>query len=97
MTLPVAELKKRFPVIRGRDHGHPMTLGEIVAWVGKALDAMASEESQNDVAADILDREFLFGAWGDRWKDSDIDLLRDLRGMVIAAYRLGKANSQRLG
>lgn len=90
--MTITELKKRFPVIHGRDHGEPMKLGEIVALLGKALDAKASEESVHDVACDILDRDFLFGAWGTHWDDTDVDLLRDLRGIIIAAYRAGKGS-----
>jgi len=60
--------------------------------VGEALDSKASEESKRDVAADILDREFLFGCWGYRWTEQDYDLLRDLRGAIISAYRAGKSS-----
>lgn len=91
--MTVAELKKKFPVVRGRDHGDRKRLGDIVALIAKALEAKASPDSTADVAADVIDRELLFGAWGDRWEDRDFDLLRDIRGLVIAAYRAGKASA----
>lgn len=92
--MSIKDWKKKFPQIYGKDHGRRMTLGDVVAKLGKALDANASKESVDDVACDVLDRDFLFGAWGSRWADGDADLLRDLRGIIIAAYRAGKRNRQ---
>lgn len=91
--MKVSELRKRFPVIHGRDHGGRRTIVDIVKMLGDALDAQASKESVEEIAVDILDREFFFGAWGDRWKDSDL-LLRDLRGLVVAAYRIGRTRAE---
>jgi len=89
--MKVSDWQKKYPVTHGRDFGQRVTLGEILNRLEAALNAEASEESVDDVACDILDRDFLFGAWGQRWDDRDADLLRDIRGLVIAAYRRGKA------
>lgn len=95
MTLSITELKAKYPTVRGRDHGPRLTLGRLIEMVGEALDSKASEESKRDVAADILDREFLFGCWGYRWTEQDYDLLRDLRGAIISAYRAGKSSDKK--
>jgi hypothetical protein len=91
--MTISELKELYPVVRGRDHGPRLTLGRLLEMVGEALDAKASDESQREVACDIIDKEFLFGCWGDRWTDRDVDLLRDLRGAIISAYRAGRAKA----
>jgi hypothetical protein len=91
--LDIDALRKKFPLIHGRDFGEKLTLGDIVARVGQALDANASKASRHDVACDILDRDLLFGAWGNRWGVQDWELLRQLRGAIIAAYELGKTRA----
>lgn len=95
MNFDVDALKKKFPVTHGRDFGHRVALGEIIRRVGEALDAKgASRESIHDVACDIIDRDLLFGAWGDRWEAKDFGLLRDIRGAIIAAYEAGRLNAR---
>lgn len=86
----INDLKKKFPVIYGRDHSSKITLSDIVSRIGTALDAEASEESRRYIACDIIDRDFLFGAWGDRWTEADLLLLKDLRGLIIQAYKAGQ-------
>lgn len=88
----ITELRKKFPVVNFKDRKEGVTVGEIIARVAKALDAKASQASTTDVACDVLDRDLLFGAWGDRWEDRDVDLLRDLRAVILGAYREGKKN-----
>lgn len=88
--LSIEECRKKYPRISSKD-SYGITVGEIVERLGKALDADASHESQNEIAAEILDRDFLFGAWGYIWTERDYDLLRDIRGVIVAAYRAGKA------
>lgn len=94
MTNDIDALKKKFPVTHSRDHGQRVTLGEVVRRLGNALDADASRESRIEVACDILDRDLLFGAWGDRWSEQDCLLLRDIRGAIVAAYEAGKAKAE---
>lgn len=86
----IAELKKKFPIKHGKDHGEPLTLGTIATRIREAMEANASELSRKDIACDIIDRDFLFGAWGDKWTDYDVNLLRDIRGLILAAYMAGK-------
>lgn len=88
--MDVDACKKKFPVIYRRDHSQGLTLGKIIERVKQALDSNASEASRHDVACDIIDRDLLFGAWGDRWEAQDLDLLRDIRGAIVAAYEAGK-------
>ena len=94
MTPDVDTLKAKYPQIYGRDCGQRITLGQVLDRLCAALDANASEESVDDVACDILDRDFLFGAWGSHWDKYDELMLADIRGMIIAAYRRGKAKVQ---
>lgn len=91
--MKVSDWQKKYPVTHGRDFGGKMTLGEVLDYLEAALNAEATEESTSDVACDVLDKYFLFGAWGQRWDDRDYDLLRDIRGLVISAYRRGKAKA----
>lgn len=88
--MTIAELKKKYPVVFGRDGGQQIIVSEIMGRLQAALEANASTRSVHNVACDILDRDFLFGAWGWCWDDCDEDLLRDIRGMIIHAYRAGK-------
>lgn len=90
----VEALKKKFPVTHGRDSGEKLTLGEIIERMGRALDADASDESRREIASDILDRDLLFGAWGNRWTEQDWLLLRDIRGAIVTAYKVGKSRAQ---
>lgn len=87
--MTIEELKRRFPVKNGRDHGERVTIGVISEMIGRAMTACVSHESRLDVASDIIDRELLFGAWGDRWKDGDQDLLSDIRGLILGAWMDG--------
>lgn len=91
------------------DHGERMTIAEIVAAVGEALD-------NNDVngACDALDYKFIYGCWNHILdpKPHEHDgptptsngyavrtialselhkLNRDIRGLIVAAYNLGKS------
>lgn len=91
--MDVEEAQKKFPQIYGRDFGERITLDQVLDRLCAALDANASKESIDDVACDILDRDFLFGAWGSRWNKYDELMLRDIRGIIIAAYRRGKAKA----
>lgn len=90
----VKSLQEKYPAIYARDGGEKLTLGEVVARVGRALDAGASRKSAHAIACDVIDRDLLFGAWGWRWDERDWLMLRDLRGAIIAAYKLGKVNGQ---
>lgn len=94
MTHDVDTMKAKYPVNHGRDFGQRVTLADLLDRLEAALNADASEESQDDVACDVLDRDFLFGAWGDHWDKYDEWLLRDIRGLVIAAIRRDKAKAK---
>lgn len=93
MTRDVQTLRARFPQLYSRDGRHRLTLGEVVGRVAEALDAATTEDSKHEAACDIIDRDFLFGAWGHRWEAFDFDLLRDIRGAIISAYERGKAKA----
>lgn len=94
--MKIEDLKKKYPVTHGKDHGPRITIGELVSRVGKALDAKgASPESVRAIACDILDRDFLFGAWGESWRSYDYDLLADIRGAIINAYRAGQESQKK--
>ena len=87
----IDELKDKYPVVNGKDAGERLTIGTLVERIGQALDARgATKESAHEIAADVIDRDFLFGAWGWRWDNRDHDLLRDIRGIIISAYEAGK-------
>lgn len=90
--MKISELKKKFPIKHGKDHGEPLTLGMIVARLKDVMEAKASKESRISIACDIIDRDFLFGAWGDKWTNYDQDILRDIRGMIIEAYIAGASH-----
>jgi hypothetical protein len=95
----VDALKRKFPVIYGNDHGKGITLAEIIKRVGAALDTQdqgVSRETAHDLACDVIDRYFLFGAWGHLWEEHDVLMLANLRGMIAGAYEAGKAKASEL-
>jgi len=59
----------------GRDHDKHITLGEIVE---KLLPLVSDKER----FIDVLDEEFLFGAWEERFRHTDLNFIRDMRGIV---------------
>lgn len=96
--MDVNDLKKKYPVTHGRDFGKRTTLEGIVERVGQALDVKGvTRKAAHEIAADIIDRDLLFGAWGARWEEKDRDLLRDVRGAIILAYEAGRAKAVERG
>ncbi len=89
--MTIDELRRKFPIRNGKDHGNGVTIGQLSAMIDKALSADASRESRRAIASDIIDREFLFGAWGDRWKEHDCPMLADIRGLIMGAWEAGRA------
>jgi hypothetical protein len=59
-----------------RGSGPAITVGEIVDKLLAARDVNAF--------CDVMDDEFLFGAWGDYLRDVPSSLLRDIRGLAWA-------------
>jgi hypothetical protein len=82
----------RHPVKYGRDHSGRITLGEIVRELGDLFAAGAPEEE----ICQFLDREFIFGTWGDVMREvRDRNFPRDIRGFIVAAYKEGRERGAR--
>jgi hypothetical protein len=75
----MGERVTELPLKYGRDHGAIITMGDLVE---KLL-----VETDKEKFLDILDEEFLFGAWGHWLKTADHYLLKDLRGLVLNLAR----------
>ena len=71
---------KRHQQIHGRDHGTRFTLEDLVALLIEA----AAKNADDDELCDLLDREFLFGAWRSELESRVPELIRDLRGVIIS-------------
>ena len=80
------QLAEKYSVINSRDDAGSYTLEDLVTRLGDWIDS-----GDEDGTLDFLDREFLFGAWGHViGKILEIDFTRDLRGVILQAYKLGK-------
>lgn len=86
-------------VKHGRDHGDRFTMGDLVEPLAEALDRDPDDSTE---FCTIIDREFLYGAWG--WliealpEGSQASIfLADLRGLVRSAYREGHKRGFMLG
>jgi hypothetical protein len=100
----MSDFRSRYPVKYGPKNGNPMTLAEILRQVADAADraetiALSSGISANyEKVGEILDREFLFGAWGAAWSELDermaLELLANLRGAILGAYRVGRERGE---
>lgn len=88
----------RYPVKNG-PAARRVSLSDIICEMADAIEE-ADKVSPNPITADytkyaeILDREFLFGAWGMAWPHMDekvaLQLLENMRGMILHVYRTGK-------
>ncbi|MCP3681791.1 MAG: hypothetical protein GY861_03790 [bacterium] len=76
-------LAKRFPVKYAQDSQKKrITLGDLVQeYVLLREIGCTSEES-----VDFIDREFLFGTWGEYSKNLPNQMLRDIRGFIHHVY-----------
>lgn len=86
------ELSARYPTKRGRDWGDRVRMGDLVAALAVSARAYLAEGSSTAEAAFVehLDREFLFGCWGDVMREVvDYEFTRDIRGIILAMFRAG--------
>lgn len=78
------DMTNKFPVKSDHDR---LTVGEIMEKLADLIDKDAIIRT----ICDHIDREFLFGAWGDEMKEiASIKFVKDMRGAIVAAYKLGK-------
>ncbi len=71
---------KVYDVIYGRDHGEKLTVEDLV----NRLRSGVREGLSSPELCDLLNREFLFGAWKHDLEGANPSLLRDLRGLIIS-------------
>jgi len=73
------------PAKYAKDHGDGVTLGDVVGRIADAYDRAGTL-----AACDVIDVEFLGGCWHNELNDREPPLLRDLRGIILAMYKLGQ-------
>ena len=71
---------KGYDQIYGKDHGGKLTIEDLA----NRLRSGVREGLDTSEMCDLLDREFLFGAWRDELEAANPSLLRDLRGLIIS-------------
>jgi hypothetical protein len=74
----------------GKDHGKRVEVGEFMEKMADLID----RHDGVDAAIDYIDECFIFGSWGFR-TGMDITFVKDLRGALIAAYKLGKQGEKK--
>lgn len=73
----------KFDVKYGADRGDTITIGGMVG----VLRAAAGEGLSDKELGIVLDRDFLFGSWRYELEERDPDLIRNLRGLIVALLR----------
>ena len=64
-----------------------MTPGKLANLLGDAI----AKDADISQLADIINEHFLNGAWGDETTTMSPVFLKDIRGIIIAAYKVGFA------
>jgi hypothetical protein len=80
----------KFACRYGKDHGEGLTIEEFLDGLAKLID----KDTDIDTVVDYIDEYFIFGSWGFR-VGMDVVLVRDLRGIIVAAYKRGKEANER--
>jgi len=79
---------RKHPQKYARDCLASITIGELVG----GLAALDDSGATDDELCDYLDQEFLWGCWGSVAEDADRLFLADVRGLIVAALRYGRAH-----
>ena len=73
-----------------RDGSPSFTMGDL----RKKLVNAARSGATSEELCDLLDKEFLFGAWAHVLEHQQPDLIRDLRGLIIGLLPNNKARKR---
>jgi hypothetical protein len=74
---------KEHPQKYGADHGVRRMLGDLADRFVEA----AQDGIDDEAFCDLIDREFLFGAWRSEMEPRNPDMLRNLRGLIVNLAR----------
>lgn len=77
---------KKFPRKYSVDGGIKMQ--KKISAIVKELRELIDKQATRDELSDYIDREFIFGAWGEYSKDIPPKMLGDIRGLIIDMYRM---------